>query len=708
MKNKQFNSTLSLSSRKIRTSLILMFLSILYAAGQTTLSMPRHLPPVEQWIETHFAENKIPPFSFHLDGEASGSFIKQWEYTAEKQPAGEPGVVKYKFTYTHPANKLTVTCTVKGYPLYHAVEWVLHFTNENTADSPIIENVNACNLSLQYPAKGNFNLHYSEGSHITRYDFHPRSVRLIQGEAKQMSPEGGRSSQGNYLPFFNIESPAGQGVVLSVGWTGTWQATLKAENENTVTLTAGMKRMQTFLYPGETIRTPSISLLFWEGKDRMDGHNQFRRFVLAHNTRKINGNPARYPLSGGFNYRDPAPCGEYSCITADYAIAMVKRYIQFGLKPEVFWLDAGWHTDASDFEHGKSWATTTGNWTVDTLRFPEGLRPVADVIHQAGAKFMVWFEPERVVKGTQWAVEFPEWMLEKPLQGDPNREDNTWLLFDLGNPEACRWLSEYIGDMLEENGIDYYRQDCNIEPALYWEANDEPVRTGMKEIRYVEGLYRFWDYLLERFPNLLIDNCASGGRRIDWETTGRSAPLWRSDYYHHYDTDGLQSQTYGLELFLPIHGTGSLHTDRYSFRSSMSSALIYNWKVTDPQASIPEMQSCLKEFHAVRPYYYEDYYPLTGTGDITRSDIWLAYQLHRPSDDSGIVVAFRRPQSGEKEINVSLRGISTRKEYEITNPDTGETIRLTGKELAEKMTLRLEQPRSSLLLKYKPVNTIQK
>ena len=81
----------------------------------------------------------------------------------------------------------------------------------------------------------------------------------------------------------------------------------------------------------------------------------------------------------------PAPCTEYSCLTADYAIAMVKRYIQFGLKPEVFWLDAGWNTDAADFEHGKTWANTAGNWTVDTLRFPKGLRPVADEIHKVGS-----------------------------------------------------------------------------------------------------------------------------------------------------------------------------------------------------------------------------------------------------------------------------------------------------------------------------------
>ena len=76
--------------------------------------------------------------------------------------------------------------------------------------------------------------------------------------------------------------------------------------------------------------------------------------------------------------------------------------------------------------------------------------------------------------------------------------------------------------------------------------------------------------------------------------------------------------------------------------------LIYNWKITDKNASVYEMQRCLKEFHEIRPYYYEDYYPLTGTEDMTRDNIWLAYQMHRPSDDSGIIVAFRRTASKDK------------------------------------------------------------
>ena len=378
---------------------------------------------------------------------------------------------------------------------------------------------------------------------------------------------------------------------------------------------------------------------------------------------------------------------------------MVNRYKRFELVPDVFWLDAGWTAGASDYRNGKSWANTNGNWTIDSTRFPEGLRPVADAVHKAGAKFMVWFEPERVVKGTQWAVDYPQWMLDKELPATDKSESRDWLLFDMGNTEAREWLQEYIGDMIEQNGIDYYRQDFNMEPDKYWARYDEPDRIGMKEIRHIEGLYAFWDYLLERFPNLLIDNCASGGRRIDLESVSRSAPLWRTDY-NYGEPVGYQCHTYGLELYLPLHGTGVQNTDKFTFRSSLGTSIVFNWKISNASMSFYDIQNCMAEFEEVRPYFYEDYYPLTGAGDITADNIWMAYQLLRPSDQSGYIVAFRREACPSGSVTVKLMGLDPSRNYRITNKDNGESIVKSGAELASGFDLRSDQPRSSLLLKY--------
>ena len=224
--------------------------------------------------------------------------------------------------------------------------------------------------------------------------------------------------------------------------------------DKTVSLTSGLARMNLILYPGEEIRTPSVCLLFWKGEDRMEGHNRFRQFILAHHFRKINGKFAEYPLSGSFDYGDPAPCNEYNCLTADYAVALVKRYQQFKVVPEVFWLDAGWYTGCG-WDKG-DWWQNVGNWTVEKDRFPDGLRPVADAVHSVGAKFMVWFEPERVRKGTQFDKLNPEWLLRLP--GNDNA------LFNLGNSDARMFLTDYISDFIKKEGIDYYRQDFNFDP----------------------------------------------------------------------------------------------------------------------------------------------------------------------------------------------------------------------------------------------------
>lgn len=679
------------------TSALLLALGSLPASAQVRLQMQGDKTDIARWIDSRFAKGQLPPFSFILDEKPSEEFLRSWRWSRTAPASTDKNVVLRTFTYTDPRSGLEVVCDVKGYPEFRAVEWVLHFHNTSAKNSGQLTRVKVADFDMVYPAAGALKIHYAEGNKISKADYAPRTAEFRTEQPLHIEPHGGRSSE-EAFPFFNLESEASrQGVMVAVGWTGTWFADLEKRDPSRLTLAAGMLNTDLYLYPGEQIRTPSVALMFWSG-DRMNGHNRFRRLVLAHHSRKVDGSPF-YPLCSAFNYRDPQPCGEYSCLTADWAIAMVRRYSMFELTPDVFWLDAGWHTGAGDFRHGKSWANTTGNWTVDRERFPEGLKPVSDAVHEAGAKFMVWFEPERVVKGTQWATEHKEWMLD--TEWPEGSEQSTWYLFDLGNDEACDWLCKYYGDLIEENGIDYYRQDFNMLPAGYWRDADEPGRSGIKEIRHIENLYKFWDYLLERFPGLLIDNCASGGKRLDWESIGRSAPLWRSDYYHYDDPDGYQCHTYGLNFFLPIHGTGILLPDQYSFRSSLSSALQCNWKVTEPGVSVLDMQQRIREYRDIREYYYEDYYPLSGTGDLTGSDVWLAYQMHRPSDDSGIVVAFRRQNAPDAEYTVRLGGLTPDASYTLVDCDTqAETVR-SGRELTEGLTLRLDNPKSSLLIKYR-------
>lgn len=681
-------------NKRIFTFLTLyLFVIFQTTHGQDKQSTPDSQAAVQQWVKTHFAKGKTPPFSFVYGGKSSDTFIKSWQFKSEKLASKEPGSEETLITYTDKKTGLVVKCNVTVFTDFPAVEWVLNFSNTSGSNTPLIEKVAVADQVFSAAGDGKFILHHSRGSDAARADFQPLDEELEPGKNIYMTPAGGRSSDKTAFPFFNIEMPGGQGLVVAVGWTGKWYADVLQPDEKSVSLKSGMEKMKLTLYPGEEIRTPKICLLFWKGDDRMIGHNQFRQFVLAHHSRKVDGKFAEYPLSGSFDYGDPAPCGEYECLTEEYAVALVKRYKQFGVLPELFWLDAGWYTGCNGLVKGGQWHLNVGNWTVEKERFPNGLRPVADAVHETGAKFMVWFEPERVRPGTQIDKEHPEWLIKLP--------NNNNYLFNLGNKDALKWLTEYIADFIQKEGIDYYRQDFNFDPKPYWDATDLPDRIGMSEIRHIEGLYAFWDSLLVRFPRLLIDNCASGGRRLDLETTSRSAPLWRTDYQYG-EPNGYQCHTYGLNFYLPIHGTAIYKTDGYTFRSGLGGTAVLNWEVTGRNSeSIAAIQKRIQDYKNIRPYFYADYYPLTQSLNNTGDNVWLAYQLNRPAEKDGIVIAFRRGDCPDEKMEVKLQGLIPEADYELTDDDSGKKMVKKGDELVKGFTLSIPEKPGSIMLKYK-------
>lgn len=686
--------------KKILMSIICCCLS-LGCLAQTKMNLDKTTTNCKEWKNQNFRKGKTPPFAFDYDGICSDRFITKWHFSAEELSADKCNEQHTKYSWKDASTGLEVCCVVKTFDDYNAIEWVLNFKNSSEKNSPQISNIRVVNVAPSSSKDGGWKLFYSNGSTASKDDFMAKTKSLSIGENFEMSPYGGRSSS-HAFPFFNVLSPAGSGVVFAIGWTGTWLANIARPTKEQLNVSTGMKFLDTYLLPDEEIRTPSTAMLLWNGEDRMDGQNSFRRFLLAHHHPSVNnGEPADFPISNSFNYRDPYPCNEYTCMTASYAKALVDRYEQFNLVQEVFWLDAGWYEGADDWQHGYNWANTVGNWEVDKERFPNGMKEISDAVHGVGAKFMVWFEPERVNRSSKWAHEHPEFLLNatgEPANIVEGPTEHSHIV-DLGNPKALRWMTDNVKKIIRENGIDYYRQDYNLDPEGFWMANDKPGRRGICEIRYICGLYQFWDELREEFPELLIDNCASGGRRIDLETTSRSAPMWRTDY-NYGEPNGAQSHTYGLCQWLPIHGTGVDKPDVYSFRSGFSWSFIANVSITSPTTNLVEMHKRYAELYSVRSYFKEDFYPLTGYGDTTGSDIWIAYQLCRPSDRSGYIMAFRREDCQTSQCEVMLRGLSKTATYIIEDQDTGDREELSGKTLSEKFTITATNPRSSKLYKY--------
>ena len=216
-------------------------------------------------IETRFARGKVPPFSFVYGDKSSKSLLPGWNYSMKRLPGDDPDVVKYLYTYTERPSGLKVECFVTGFPAFDAVEWVLHFTNTGKSDSRVLEQVKVVDLDMQAPAAGDFTLYYADGNHISKEDFHPRTTVLSTTEPFRMAPEGGRSSQGDFLPFFNLTAPSGkEGVVVGIGWTGMWYADLTKTGDRGATLVSGMKTMRLYLHPDESIRA---TILYFSSQD---------------------------------------------------------------------------------------------------------------------------------------------------------------------------------------------------------------------------------------------------------------------------------------------------------------------------------------------------------------------------------------------------------------------------------------------------------
>ncbi len=574
-------------------------------------------------------------------------------------------------------------CEAIVYSDYPAVEWVIYFTNTGNMDTPIIQDVQAIDTLITADTLEPTILHHSQGSLCNDTDFLPHDDPINKGEKKTLTTSGGRSSQ-NSLPFYNIQLGS-EGLIIAIGWSGQWVSSIERLDDG-INIRAGMELTYLRLHPGENIHSPRILIHYWKGGDWLVGQNVFRQFMLSYHHPRHNGEPVVPPICA---------CGswifaESTLTTEEKAVNLAKSFISNGIYCENFWMDAGWYSTVPS----PDWWSQVGTWKPDSKRFPNGLGPVADRLHEMGLGYLLWFEPERVGANTDIAREHPEWVWGGVDGG----------LFKLGDPDACQWLTDYLVNFIKENGIAVYRQDFNMDPLSFWRNNDKPERQGMNEIRHIENLYKFWDDLLERVPGLYIDNCASGGRRLDLELISRSVALWRTDAWD--STSGIHTM---LNLYFSGHSGGVSSDDKYTFRTRLGAGVnmplywdVENWT---PKFRVDEIKKCIEELRELRPLWHGDFYPLTVPTDNMRE--WIAYQIHRDDLGRGAIVAFRRPESPYPAIDVKLHKLLPDVEYRAVFKDNiveGKplTKMMKGDELAN-LTVVIGQKRDSAVITYERI-----
>jgi alpha-galactosidase len=317
-----------------------------------------------------------------------------------------------------------------------------------------------------------------------------------------------------------------------------------------------------------------------------------------------------------------------------------------------------------------------------------------------------WFEAETADPGSTLLKEHPDWFLQVP---HPVNEGTA--LLNLGNPEARKGITDIVSNMISNAGLMWYRQDFNIPAERYWTLADTPDRIGITEIKHITGLYQFWDDLRAQHPGLQIDNCSSGGRRLDLETMSRSVSLWRTDYEcGFFDPIGGQLETQGLAPWVPLNagnyggvapGTPNEGASLlYAMRSNYSAGFVLNPGDRGPQGalSVDLMKSVGDEFQEFKPYFTGDFYPLNAYNAGT--DSWAVWQFHRPDLKAGVAMLFRRQDSIFLSIQPELRAIDPNGQYEVeirTGFEKSPTKTMSGQDLAHLQITITDKPGSALI-----------
>jgi alpha-galactosidase len=658
-----------------------------------------------------------PPFSFNYAGQPSALLLPQW-HAVRRKISSSPGRSEESVTWRAPSGALQVQAVVVVYESFGATEWTVSFANPSSNPSQALSAVLAADTIINGSPSAPYVLHHFNGSAQRADDYAPQTSLLAPGEAQLLFPQGGRPSNGTW-PYFNI-SWEDHGAMVAVGWPGQWTAQLLVDEQEGLRLQAGMTSadpllnsygdiadamlLDTFLEAGEEVRTPLIVLMPWSADSWLLAQNKWRRWMVDYNLPRFGGSLPTpiIPTSGNLGLL-PNQSEELSTIDTYARRGTTKDH---GGVYTHWWVDAGWSAIPSYLP--QNWSNGVGNWFPDPKRFPEGMRPTFQRAMDHGMKSLLWSEPERVGFGTELFKQHRDWLIAPP---DPD-VDASYLL-DFGNADAWSWSVEHFDSIITNqvapgHELDVFRQDFNMDPLDYWNANDQPGRAGMTQVKHVTGHLAFWDELRRRHPGLWIDSCASGGRRNDLETMRRSVPLLRSDYQ--FEPTGNQSQTYGISLWLPYYGTGvgpqSTHDGawgpgKYVVRSSLAPSFATG---VDARTASDEDWSLLRtvneEFVRIQDdLLYSDFYPLTEYS--LENDVWMAFQFDRPAAGSGAVLVFRRPDAQAATKKFVLHGLDAGGMYRIDNFDRGGTTLLSGKRLMQMgLEISLSDAPASAIVQY--------
>ncbi|WP_064974357.1 alpha-galactosidase [Alistipes provencensis] len=407
----------------------------------------------------------------------------------------------------------------------------------------------------------------------------------------------------------------GEVIAGALAWSGNFRLNFEVDEYDALTILAGANpnASEYRLRPGESFTTPEMiythSLRGAGGASR-NLHDWGRNYGVYHAERVV-----------------PTLLNSWEGAYFDFDAKVLKQMIDdaasMGL--EMFVLDDGWFGN----KYPRNAANAgLGDWQVNQKKLPAGIDDIASYAHRKGLKFGIWIEPEMVNPKSELAEKHPDWIVRPPKRDAPETR-RQWLL-DLSNPAVQDFVFETFDNTMKlSDKIDYIKWDANRNANNVGSAYLPADEQSHFWIDYAQGFYRVMERIRAKYPDVLIQACASGGGRVEYGALRYFDEFWTSDNTEALSRARIQ---YGTSLFYPAvamgshvsavpnHQTGNVTPIKFRFDMACAGRL-------GMELQPKQMTDAEKEFARRAIASYKEYRDIVMQGDL--------YRIGTPYDESG-------------------------------------------------------------------------
>lgn len=296
-----------------------------------------------------------------------------------------------------------------------------------------------------------------------------------------------------YFPFLALENTkTGEFVGLQLYCPSSWQIEMLCKDDDTLTVAAGLADRDfghwfKDLAPGEEFKTPEAVIAY--GKSLYEVCD---KLVKAQH-------PAVSPVDDHMGILFNEYCTTWGNPSYDNLKKICDRLAGKGIQFLV--MDSGWYGD-------DNWWESIGDWDVNEDKFPGGLKPIADYIRSQGMIPGIWFELEALASKSRY-YNSPEYLLHKDgyiYTGEGRR------FYDMESPQALEHLNNAVIGQLKKSGFGYVKIDYNDTLGIGVDGY-ESLGEGLR--RKILATQKFFRHMTEEIPGLVVENCSSGGHRLE-------------------------------------------------------------------------------------------------------------------------------------------------------------------------------------------------